>query len=678
MLASKGRLGLLALTLLAMALCVTALWAQKAGAAEVAHTSSPDADFVGHWSVDNGVGFTITSQSGGSCEGTSDYESSGYDLIDCAVSGDDYSFTITYGSDYESYNTGTITGNTLVGEFHDTNGTQESYAGERSSGTISGAVSDEQCSDTSCKLVGLGDIDLDVTGTDANGDTVDETATSANDGTWSIDLDPGSYTVTPDPDGFDPESSPPITLAVGQTVPNINFQTCEGTLDSTQPLARGARAPLTSTSASNGCVGTYAFTLGANIPQTKFVDPAADSAGSDDYTGGGYPKHNYTTGKFIKGIPVVGTVIVNNTNASYPQCDFFDYYKRVALTKADDAVQWRDYFKGSPDLGTVNVTLAWNRHTKQVTPTIVDTSTGSMTRVFDYTINGKPGSCDSTGTITPDAAVAASGNTFVVMVAWSFPFEASGGAKLSDLTPKPPKAVATTIDNALKSIPGWNTLPTAKKVAAQKAAAEAVAIISKAENCSLAAAAKKFSDEVDALVKVGAGELLEGPLGILNAITTVASAAFDGYPTMDAVIRGQFNTLPYQKTGHLQMSTGTRLIVQATTDQFPDYTMVLRRNSTTLPWSSEGQPLTMVNTFTTPTFNHTLGLPYSWLNDADQGATATGKVQGGPGAKSALLSAMQVVKNVFLLGLNKSTSSNSNLAVGAPDTITYKFMDGKP
>jgi hypothetical protein len=302
-----------------------------------------------------------------------------------------------------------------------------------------------------------------------------------------------------------------------------------------------------------------------------------------------------------------------------------------------------------------------------------------MTRVFDYTINGKPDSCKSTGTITPDAAVVANGNRFVIMVAWSFPFEASGGAKLSDLAPKPPKAVANTIDKALKSIPGWSAVPTAQKVAAQKLATKLVAIISKVENCSLAAAAKKFSDEVDGLVKIGAGELFEGPLGILNAIGSVLSAAFDGYPTMDEVLTGQFNTLPYQKTGHLQQSIGTRLIVQASTDQFPNYTIVVRRNSTTLPWSSEGQPLTMVNTFTTPTFNHTLGLPYSWLNDSKQGATATGNVQGGPGAKGALVSAMQIVKNVFLLGLNKSTSSSSNnLAVAGPDTITYKFMDGKP
>jgi hypothetical protein len=91
-------------------------------------SASGNANFVGTWTPDNGIAWTITSESGsGACTGTSSYESSGYDLIDCQVSGDHYAFTITAGGGYASQNRGVISGNTLTGNLTDSHGTSVAY-----------------------------------------------------------------------------------------------------------------------------------------------------------------------------------------------------------------------------------------------------------------------------------------------------------------------------------------------------------------------------------------------------------------------------------------------------------------------------------------------------------------------------------------------------------------------
>jgi hypothetical protein len=89
--------------------------------------ASGNADFIGTWTTDPDVGaFTITSESGsGACTGTSSFQ--GYALINCQVSGNDYAFTITASGGYSSKNMGVISGNTLKGNFTDSNGTSVDY-----------------------------------------------------------------------------------------------------------------------------------------------------------------------------------------------------------------------------------------------------------------------------------------------------------------------------------------------------------------------------------------------------------------------------------------------------------------------------------------------------------------------------------------------------------------------
>ena len=52
------------------------------------------------------------------CSGTTSLSQTGaYKLVACHVKGNQYAFTITYGTGYKSYNKGTITANRLTGRF---------------------------------------------------------------------------------------------------------------------------------------------------------------------------------------------------------------------------------------------------------------------------------------------------------------------------------------------------------------------------------------------------------------------------------------------------------------------------------------------------------------------------------------------------------------------------------
>ncbi len=89
-----------------------------------------NANFKGTWTAGTG-GWVIKSENAktGACTGTSDFGPS-YHFLACRVTGSNYVFAIKVGS-YVSHNSGTIHGNHVVGEFHDTNGSSESYTATR-------------------------------------------------------------------------------------------------------------------------------------------------------------------------------------------------------------------------------------------------------------------------------------------------------------------------------------------------------------------------------------------------------------------------------------------------------------------------------------------------------------------------------------------------------------------
>ena len=99
-----------------------------------ASATTKNVNFVGTWKTDNGQPFTIKRENRktGVCTGTTSLSKMGaYKLVACHVKGDQYAFTITFGTGYKSYNKGTITANRLMGSFRDTNGSTGTYSAVR-------------------------------------------------------------------------------------------------------------------------------------------------------------------------------------------------------------------------------------------------------------------------------------------------------------------------------------------------------------------------------------------------------------------------------------------------------------------------------------------------------------------------------------------------------------------
>ncbi len=88
-----------------------------------------NANFVGVWSSPDGNWTILTQDAGGTCGGTSSFA---FPMSDCHVDGSAYTFTLTSGS-YVSVNKGTISGDTVLGEFTDTFGHDIEYQATRAS-----------------------------------------------------------------------------------------------------------------------------------------------------------------------------------------------------------------------------------------------------------------------------------------------------------------------------------------------------------------------------------------------------------------------------------------------------------------------------------------------------------------------------------------------------------------
>jgi len=216
--------------------------------------------FVGTWTPNTGVGWTITSQSpSGACTGFSAV--AGFKLTDCHVSGNTYSFTVVQvGTSYSSRNTGVITGDTLSGSFTDTNGTTRQYTATRKATdvTLSGAVIGQTCGPTQCSRSGLPGQLVVATGTSATGTTVTKSTASVADGAWAVTVPAGSYTVGPSSDGvtidgtdFDP---PRVHVdATAGDVAKLDFVTCVSSTDTSEVLpGRPRLADLAASPAGSG------------------------------------------------------------------------------------------------------------------------------------------------------------------------------------------------------------------------------------------------------------------------------------------------------------------------------------------------------------------------------------------------------------------------------------------
>jgi hypothetical protein len=120
----------LALLPLAVAL-IPVLTVSTLASAGSAHSAVPtknvkNVNIVGAWQTS----IFLKQKANGDCTGTTTY-GAGYGMTDCKVTGNKVHFVVTYTGGYRSTNNAVVTGNTLTGHFHDTNGTSEDYTATR-------------------------------------------------------------------------------------------------------------------------------------------------------------------------------------------------------------------------------------------------------------------------------------------------------------------------------------------------------------------------------------------------------------------------------------------------------------------------------------------------------------------------------------------------------------------
>jgi pimeloyl-ACP methyl ester carboxylesterase len=210
--------------------------------------------FVGTWEPNVGVAWTIESQEAdGSCSGISAISS--FTLTGCHVNGNAYEFTVEEPG-YSSFNHGTLEGNTLSGEFEDTNGTKQPYTATRVGGnsTITGQVLNQR-----------GDAAVGVT-VSVKGKTDEEVAlektTASNSiGAYNFEVPAGTYTVSA---SGDPTEQNGGTLAVATS---SGKPVCTGT-------AKQASCELSHLAIGEGAIASFAYTQCAASSRTPEGKPA--------------------------------------------------------------------------------------------------------------------------------------------------------------------------------------------------------------------------------------------------------------------------------------------------------------------------------------------------------------------------------------------------------------------
>jgi hypothetical protein len=735
---------LVVLMLATMSLLMVATSASAAG----------NANFVGIWNLSNGGMFTVTGQSpSGACTLAPGGE---FSAQDCQVSGNSYSLTVVEaGSSYESFNTGTIDGNTLTGSFTDTNGTTQAYTGTRAPtisvsvslvnsagvawspanqgpnralvarlkvtnlasavtsvvptitvapsasltpvgglspagggalaagasqtysqtytvtgsgpatlsatvsyvdsygnsdttsavqtivnlGTVvSGQIQDIDCGDATsdtCALSALPGMPVVVVGTGSDGTAVDETTTTADDGTWSLNVPSGAYAVGPSADGqtiaaggFDPEQYPSTT--VGSTpVPNLNFTTCtdDDTADATaslraglpftdQPTPKFERAGDVRSNASSSsfspsdCKSYYTFTLSAQVPEAHIVDPSLDARFQT--TGfGGYNNKRNTLG-LLEGSSVLHSV------PEFPAC--LSDANVVSYTAKNVRASWYTYIQGG-SLGHATVTLQWNRTQTTQEVHVVDPpdeTDNYMIRWFVYRLTYPDGHTTKgrcfqrepvdilptaiSGADDPDLGLPS--DQFVILATWNFPFDAPG-VKI-DENGSIVQSITTAFATKTEQLISWyHSLPkgaratlnflvayalgSAKVAAVAKAPALIEGALSGTKFVLTAAQLKKLevAGEIAHALAHGkhnidsASELLESIVGYLGE----EESGEPDYPIMSALIRGRFQTAYLQNGGkNLVTATGnvpigSVLALHVFTTKFPTISLSVTRNA---------------------------------------------------------------------------------------------------
>ncbi len=179
---------------------------------------------------------------------------------------------VTKESGYTSWSQGTITFGptkaTWGGTWHDSHNVGGTWKGSRKAVelTLSGLVTGQTCSPTSCSSAGLPGQTIVVVGTASDGSAVKKSALTDASGAWSAPVPKGAYTVGPSSDGqtidgtdFDPQQRQ--VTADSADIPNLDFVTCVASASSGQSTAGQSAtsgAALRAAAAPNGGLGDAA------------------------------------------------------------------------------------------------------------------------------------------------------------------------------------------------------------------------------------------------------------------------------------------------------------------------------------------------------------------------------------------------------------------------------------
>ncbi len=464
---------------------------------------------------------------------------------------------------------------------------------------ISGTVQGTACNGDTCSASALGGIPVLVTGTSSTGVAVSETDTSnATDGTWSVNVPPGTYQAgasddgaTFDLPGFSPEPTAPF--AANADVPNVNFIGCTGPADastaasSLDTASLSARAPSpavahaadSSTGLPDACTSVYTVTVGGRIPapQQTIVDPGPGARFNqhDD----GKPDYRRPTAFLSKFHP----------GLERPAC-FTD--ADIKRTYGHGPIDWYSYFKGPVDLPKYTVQFAYNQHTKDTSLVgAPEAGEAKMTKVWVWhNPFGDYGRCHLEEEVPFMYLPVPGGFGFTIIVAWGFPFEPTG--VLGSLTKN---EFVETVEQLQKDAPAL--VPEYRRAAD---AAQFVGWLVTKEliqhfilhlltgGAAQAALLKKigtqatYAPAVVAAIAKAASTLVTGRNGVvfskeLYDYYKYAASFESGEPIMSAVIHGSFDTYVSKKAPPAVVGTGLGITIRST--QVPTVSLSISRSA---------------------------------------------------------------------------------------------------
>ncbi|MGO9792128.1 MAG: hypothetical protein ACLP8S_22285 [Solirubrobacteraceae bacterium] len=482
---------------------------------------------------------------------------------------------------------------------------------------VSGTVFGDKCSDTSCSQAGLAGVTVIVTGSPAAGGTVTQSAVSAADGTWSVTVPQGTYSIGPSRDGktidgtgFDPLQRDGVAVPATGQVGGQDFQTCAldqpvGSAADLQPAADLLASPgpfafaAAAAPAPSPCKSIYTVTVSAKIPQAHLVDPSS-AAPYELATGGGFNPSTTKTFQVSRG---------------YPECLSA---AEVAKYNGEHAkAEWYTYIVGGK-LGSVKVSYEWNRSTGEVHVVDGPAETNvDLTRMFVYRITKPdgtviPGSCPEQSAVPmlvlpvggADDASKLSPEEFSLIVAWGFPFEPEGvRVDPSTLYERgkhvllaPIRAYDHAIERLIGLIPGIHHVPYLVRAGLEFGASYLLGTkFIGAVRAAPAVLTGLFKTATYLPQVIGGIETsahifhyLHGANSFREVLNILAGLAPKSeYPVMGAIIRGRFQVSGYQQTGVLNPQTGkpeeipldSMLGLSVATTKFPTISLQVSRSA---------------------------------------------------------------------------------------------------